>query len=213
MSGDYSRIVYFEKPGRRNTDELLRLARERAEELEIRDIIVASSRGRTGLKAVEVFQGYNVVVIGLPQAAGYPSSWVMGPENKQKIEELGGKVLIGVGPFASLGRALWKWYGHVTLTWLMADTLRVFGEGAKVCVEIALMAVDADLVSPEREVIAIGGTGTGADTALVIKPAGTSDFFKLEVREIIAKPRSNLRLRRLPPTPTKADSAATWPEE
>jgi len=39
MSGDYSRIVYFEKPGRRNTDELLRLARERAEELEIRDII------------------------------------------------------------------------------------------------------------------------------------------------------------------------------
>jgi len=40
-----------------------------------------------------------------------------------------------------------------------------------------------------REVIAVGGTGEGADTAIVLKPAYTRTFQKLEIREIIGKPR------------------------
>jgi hypothetical protein len=72
---------------------------------------------------------------------------------------------------------------------LVAHTLRLFGEGNKVCVEITIMAADAGLIPVDREVIAIGGTGRGADTALVMKPATTSRFFNPEIREIIAKPR------------------------
>jgi len=55
--------VYFDKPSRENTDETLKLAKERAEKLGIKNIVVASSSGTTGVKAVEVFKGYNLVVV------------------------------------------------------------------------------------------------------------------------------------------------------
>jgi hypothetical protein len=68
--------------------------------------------------------------------------------------------------------------------------LRQFGgEGLKVAVEVAVMAADAGLIPTDREVIAVGGTGRGADTAIVLKAAHMNNFFDLEVREIIAKPR------------------------
>jgi hypothetical protein len=72
---------------------------------------------------------------------------------------------------------------------IIAQTLGVFGQGTKVACEIALMAADAGLIRTDEEVISIGGTGSGADTALVIKPAHTHDFFELKVKEILCKPR------------------------
>ena len=71
----------------------------------------------------------------------------------------------------------------------MANTLRVFGQGLKVAIEITMMAADAGLVSPEEEVIAIAGTGRGADTAIVVKPANAHNAFALRIKEIICKPR------------------------
>ncbi len=73
---------------------------------------------------------------------------------------------------------------------LIAHALRLFGEGAKVSVEISVMAADAGLIPVNRDAVAIGGTYSGADTALIVKPTTASDFFGLEVREVIAKPRS-----------------------
>ncbi len=72
---------------------------------------------------------------------------------------------------------------------LIAHTLRRMGEGAKVCVEITMMAADAGLIPVDKDIIAIAGSGGGADTALLIKPANASRFFDLKIREIIAKPR------------------------
>lgn len=63
------------------------------------------------------------------------------------------------------------------------------GEGTKVCVEITLMAADAGLIPADEDVVAIAGTGNGADTALRIKPANTARFFDLKIKEVIAKPR------------------------
>jgi len=51
------------------------------------------------------------------------------------------------------------------------------------------MATDAGLIPVDKDVIAIAGTGRGADTALVIKPANGPTFFELKIRETIAKPR------------------------
>jgi len=58
-----------------------------------------------------------------------------------------------------------------------------------VAVEIAVMAADAGLIPTGREVIAIGGSGSGADTAIVLQAAHMNNYFDLEIREIIAKPR------------------------
>jgi hypothetical protein len=71
----------------------------------------------------------------------------------------------------------------------IASVLRVFGQGMKVVCEIPLMAADAGVVRTDEEVIAVGGTGRGADTAVVLNPVNTTDFFNLKVKEILCKPR------------------------
>ena len=53
------------------------------------------------------------------------------------------------------------------------------------------MAADAALIPTDTEVIAVGGSGKGADAACVIKPAHMNNFFDLEIREIIAMPRKS----------------------
>jgi hypothetical protein len=56
-------VLYFSGPGEVNSAETLKAAKERADELNIRDVVVASTRGTTGLMAVDLFKGYNVVVV------------------------------------------------------------------------------------------------------------------------------------------------------
>ena len=56
------KVVYFPKIGRENTEEVLRIAKERADELGIKTILVATTRGDTGARAVEVFNGMKVMV-------------------------------------------------------------------------------------------------------------------------------------------------------
>jgi hypothetical protein len=71
----------------------------------------------------------------------------------------------------------------------MADTLRLFGQGIKVAVEVAVMAADAGALTG-NDIISIGGSGRGADAALVLKPAHQNNFFDMRIREVICKPRS-----------------------
>jgi hypothetical protein len=70
----------------------------------------------------------------------------------------------------------------------VAQTLRIFGQGTKVAIEITVMAADAGLISGSSDIIAISGTGKGSDTAYVIKPAYSNNFFDLFVKEVIGKP-------------------------
>lgn len=71
----------------------------------------------------------------------------------------------------------------------VAETLRRVSRGTKVCFEIAVMAADADLLPTDQDAVAIGGSGGGADTAVVIRPANMNRFFDLKIREFIAMPR------------------------
>ena len=48
--------------GQGRTDKMLEMTKEMAEKRGIRSIVVASTRGSTGVKASEVFKGYNVIV-------------------------------------------------------------------------------------------------------------------------------------------------------
>ena len=191
-----SEIVYFEKMGPQNTDETLRLAKERADELGIRDIIVSSTRGWTGVKATQYFKGCNLVVVNVP-AVGSPWSNKFQDENRKLIQENEGKILTATTIFSSVDRAIFDRYNTYGWGLLLSDVLRSFGEGTKVAVEIMLEAVDAGLVQPGREVVSIGGSGIGVDTALVLWSAGSRTFFDFEVREVICKPRNNIRKLRV----------------
>jgi len=182
--------VYFESSGRENTGETIRLARERAEELGIRNVVVASYTGYTGALTSEAFKGYNLVVSAGMMGFREPNKHSMVEENRDKIEANGGKVFYHLHAFGGLGRAVKQKFGAIQVDEIIANTLRLFSQGVKVALEISCMACDAGLIESGEECIAIGGSGGGADTAVVLLPSNTHRFFDTKVLELICKPRA-----------------------
>lgn len=187
------KTVYFEAAGSQNTELVLKLAKEYAQAEGIEDILVASTTGETGARASEVFEDFNVVVVTHHSSFVKPGTLELREENRGKILERGAKLLTATHALSGVERAVRKKFTTILPLELIAHALRLFGEGTKVCVEISVMAADAGLIPVDKNIVAIAGTGRGADTALVIKPASASDFFSLEVRETIAKPRIRMR--------------------
>lgn len=182
-------VLYFETPGPQNTNLTLEFAKKRALELGIKDIVVASTKGDTGIKAAKLFLGFNLVVVSHSTGFKEPNLQELSQKNKDEIKKEGGKVLTCLHPFGGIGRAVRKKLDTYQTDEIIAYTLRTFGEGTKVAVEITLMACDSGLIPSKKEVISIGGTKSGADTALLLKSANTQSFFELEIKEVICKPR------------------------
>jgi hypothetical protein len=90
--------------------------------------------------------------------------------------------------FAGVERAIRLKFGGLGPAETIAFTYRTLGEGIKVAVEIAVMALDAGLIPHGKDVVAIAGTGSGADAAIVVRPAHSRQFFDTRVKEIICKP-------------------------
>jgi len=181
--------LYLEEPGPDNTRYTLEMALRRAEELDVQNIIVATTSGNTGWMAAQVFQSKNLVVVTHSTGFLRPDYQELMPEFRKKIEEAGAKVLTCQHGLGGVGRAVRKKLGTYELEEIIAYTLRNFGEGTKVAVEIAIMAADAGLIPTQKLCISIGGTGHGADTALLLRPAHAQNFFDLRIMEILAKPR------------------------
>jgi len=183
------KTIYFEKGGNQNTGTLLKHVKKYAESAGIRDIVVASTSGETGAAASRLFKGYNVVAVTHHTGFSESGQQELNKEYRKQIIENGAKIFTGTHALSSVEKAVRKKFGTMMPLELMANTLRLMGEGTKVCVEIVLMAADAGLIPVDRDVVSIAGTSKGADTALVIKPANASRFFDLKIREVIAKPR------------------------
>jgi hypothetical protein len=182
------RIVYFKKAGEQNTGALLKLVRKYINKEKITNIIVASSTGETGAKAAKTFKGNNTIIVTHCYGFQQPGKFELQEELKREILANGAKIFTGTHALSSAERAVRKTFGTLEPLELIANTLRLMGEGTKVCVEIALMATDAGLIPADQDVVAVAGTDKGADTALRIKPANTARFFDLRIKEVIAKP-------------------------
>ncbi len=182
------KMVYFKNAGIQNTDRLLATVKEYVEKENIRDIVIASTTGQTGAKAVAMFQGRNVVVVAHSHGSKEPGKSELNEEYREEISKAGAKIFVGTHALSGVERAVRRDFGTIQPLELMANVLRRLGEGTKVCVEITLMATDAGLIPADEDIVAIGGTGNGADTALRVYPANTSRFFDLKIREVIAKP-------------------------
>jgi len=129
-----------------------------------------------------------VVVVSHFTGMREPNMQELTDENRQKIESKGGIILTTAHAFTGVGGAMRKKFNMYLLGDIIANTFRVFGQGMKVVCEIALMAADAGLVRTDEDVIVIGGSGRGADTAVVLRPVNSMDFFDLRVKEILCKP-------------------------
>ena len=180
--------IYFAQPGIANTERVLQTAKQRADELGTRSIMVATTSGATGVRASVVFQGYNLVLVSHSTGFKAPNMQELTEENRAVIEAHGGRILTTQHALGGVGRAVRRKLQTYELDEIIAYTLRIFGQGMKVACEIALMAADAGLVRVGEPAIAIAGTGQGADTAVVLKPANAQSFFDLQVMEVLCKP-------------------------
>jgi hypothetical protein len=158
-------IEYFSERGPANTERVLKLACQRAQELGIRSIVFASTRGYTAAKAVELCPGMELIAVGIERDR-FPA------EEAERFQETGKLIF---------SREIEHDYPPD-----MQLAFRRFGQGTKVAVQVVVCATQAGLIKEGETVIGIGGSGQGADTALVIKASwGFSD---IQISEIICKP-------------------------
>lgn len=185
--------MYFESKGKANTAETCKLAVEYAEKHGIRHIVVASNTGYTVEKLLSFLaedSAINVVCVTHHVGFRNPGEDEMSVEMRNKLSQQGVKLLTTTHLMAGIERAAMRKFGGIGVHGLVAYTLRMFGQGMKVCAEIAPMALDAGLIPYGEDIIAIGGSGRGADTAVVLRPEHSHTFFDMEIKEIICKPRS-----------------------
>ena len=188
MSDLSTLCVLFPRTGPSNTARTLDLSRARADALGIRKILVATTTGATGLRATQVMAGLDVVVVTHSTGFQSPDLQELSAENRAAMEAAGAEILTCQHALGGVGRAVRKKLGTYQLDEIIAFTLRTFCQGIKVCAEMALMAADAGLVRTAEPLIAIAGTGKGADTAVVIRPTNAQTFFDLQFLEIVCMP-------------------------
>jgi len=181
---------WFEEPGTQWTGEVLALVTERVRAGGAQHVIVATTSGATGARFAEALADSDANVVCVTHHVGF----VAGDENQLEpghaaaIEAAGGAILTASHALSGVGRSISKGFGGTTPVEVVAHTLRLFGQGMKVCVEIAVMAADAGLIPTDRDVLCIGGTGHGADTAVVLRPSHANRFFEMRIRETLCRP-------------------------
>jgi uncharacterized protein len=185
------RTMLFETGGEHNTDATLQIAWERARALSIRQVVVASSHGETARRARAIFGPDGIRVVAVTICHSFEDvGWTMDAQTKAELAKLGVTVHTGIHALGDgVGSAFSEKRGGRVPEEIVRDTLYCFSQGMKVAVECLLMAADAGLLDMSQEVISIAGTGSGADTAIVCKPAYPRKFHELEIREVLAKPR------------------------
>jgi hypothetical protein len=194
MSFTAKKTYYFDAPGPANTSDCARFAAERALELGLEKVVVASTSGETARTFYSALKGTGLSLIVVTHVVGFsqPGAWEFSPEAAAELRAGGVRIITGTHALSGLERSFSRSprVGGGSRTEAVAETLRrIIAIGLKVAVECVLIAADQGAVGISEEVVACGGTYNGADTVCVIRPSHTASFFDLQVREIVAMPR------------------------
>ena len=178
--------MYWKSAGDAHTEETVELALRKAKEYGIKSIVVASNTGKTA----QLLAGKVENVVCVTHANGFKEPGVneLPAEQRELLMSKNVKVLTTTHVLSGAERGISRKFGGAYPVEIMANTLKMFGQGVKVTVEIAVMALDAGLIPYGEDIIAIGGTGRGADAAVVIRPAHAANIFDTYIAEIICKP-------------------------
>jgi hypothetical protein len=190
--------LYFEKSGKHNTAEVIETVMHRMGEGDISTIVVASTTGYTALEFSDALEGQNATLISVgetPLIREWGAEWpCLEPETKQELEGRGVVVADRI-PYllhsSVLDFSQWK---APSAEEILRESLYAFGQGLKVAVEVVLIAVASGFLEPYQDVIAVGGTSRGADTAIVVRATLPNHVFsqdadkRLIIREVLCKP-------------------------
>lgn len=181
-------MILFREPGRTNTKKTLEIAIEKDRSLPSRKLLIASATGYSAKMALEMAKDLKLIVVTHHTGFEEPDTQEFDENTRRLLKEKGHEVLTATHALSAGERCLRKKFGGIYPLEIIANTLRMFSEGVKVAVEISLMAADAGLVRTTELVVACGGTESGLDSAVVIKPANSSNLFDLRIVEILCMP-------------------------
>lgn len=172
-----------------DTEEVIQAAKEYADDNNITDIVLATTSGKTGVQAAQIFNEDTFNLVAVTHSTGFknPGEQELQEEHKRKMKQHGAHIFTGPMIFHSWNDYYRKKHQTHTTTTIIADTLRMFGQGMKVAVEITAMAADTGLI-PLAPVLAIAGTGHGADTVVLIDAENSRRLLDMQILDVIAKP-------------------------
>lgn len=187
-------VLYFE-PGegyRTTTRAVIARVSEYLIDQRIKHLVAASSRGYTGAQLVALREAHpKLNLVAVKMATGMDAIHKVRVEERyRKVMQANGIAFIG-GTHAITGgldRAIGDYLGGWTANNIVAETLYLFSQGMKVCVEVIAMAVDHGLVPKGARVIGMAGTGRGADTAIVATASGSTRLFEMDIHKVLTMP-------------------------
>ena len=184
-------MTTFPVPGKENTAATLTLALDFAKQHGL-DLVVATCTGQTILDLLDLVQekGFDRKIVAVSHVYGMavPGENELPEDVRRQLEDAGVTVVTAAHALSGGERGLSKRFGGVNPVEIAAHTLRMLGQGTKVCVEIGLMALDCGAIPFGKPVVAVGGTAYGADTALVLTPAYTANLLDSRIHTILCKP-------------------------
>ena len=188
--GTESRIFYFQKRGPANTNAVLDIAVSFCKERKIGKVVVASATGETALKCrAKADPSLEIIAVTYGAGSRYREEVETFERNRQALLDKGIRVVRGIHALSGLERTFESRYksGFIPMN-LIADTLRMFSQGMKVCVEVSVMAAEAGYIRSDEEVVAIGGSGSGSDTAVLLRSGYAASLFDTKIKAIPCMP-------------------------
>ena len=184
-------MLLFEKPGTENTEKALELALTVAKERDL-DVVLATTGGGTVPVALELAKklDYTGRIVAVTHVFGSREKGknILEPEKMQAFRDAGVTVVTAAHALSGAERGLSRKFSGIYPVEIVANTLKMFGQGTKVCVEIAMMALDNGAIDYGKQIIAVGGTCWGADTVCRLTPEYTADLMGTRIHEFLCKP-------------------------
>jgi uncharacterized protein len=182
-------VEYFEKPGKGNTARCVDMAAGLVAE-GYTHVVIATTGGETALLTAKKLQGTGSNVVAVTHNVGYagPNQDECGPDMRRELESLGVRIYTGTILTRGIEAALMKKHQGVYPAYVVAQSLRILCQGIKVAAEIVAEACDGGLLPEGDDVIAMAGTGRGADTVAIVEAHPSDRFFDIRVKQIVAKP-------------------------
>ncbi len=185
---------YFTKGGEQNTKRTIQLGLNRAKQLGIKTVLVPSTSGKSGVEALEVFKNKGMQIVVVTHHFGFKEKgkWEMDPKHVETLSKGGACIFAASHALSGVERSFRGKFQGISLVEAIGQTIKhVFGQGIKVAIEISLMCADAGFAPADDDILAFGGTSTGLDTAVILRPAHMNSLFDLKVKEIVAMPRDH----------------------
>lgn len=156
------------------------------------DICLASTTGNTARSALKVISEINYTgrLVVVRNVCGFENTGENSMDAKiyYELVKNGVQVITAAHTLSGCERGISKKYSGVYPVQIIADSLRMLGQGVKVCVEISLMSNDAGALQYGKPVVCVAGSGSGADTICIITPGYSASVFDTKINEIIEKP-------------------------